>query len=571
MEYQLERVCKKSTGCNRKVVRLTCIAVFLTLFIAQSMVSFARAEEAGQANRASSLPALIPLPAKVAVQSGHFLLRADTRILTDSATADTGTYLAELLAPATGYRLKVEKTSKPEPCANSLVLVSTPEKSGLGEEGYELLVAEDRVVIGASTPAGVFYGVQTLRQLLPADIESKKPLGNQVKWTIPCVRIEDKPVYRQRGVMLDPARQFLSADFIKRYIDLLAFHKMNWLHLHLTDTVGWTVGIKKYPQLTDLKEWPSSAIDPKQDRGFYSREELRELVAYAAQRHITIVPEIEMPSHFTIAAGVLPDVLCPSNPLRKLDKRQWTYPEDYPLACPCPGSEKTFEILDDIVSEIIEIFPSPYIHIGGDEWYGAPWADCPACGERIEKERLGELEPGSSKKDMLYRYFMRRMCRHVVSKGRQPIFWYDKAWEGHPFPEGSVVHMWHEWERKPHVKAAKSGHDVLSSAVPVLYFDLGSPSAVKPVYQFDPMPEAMMGNELSAHLLGMSAPLWNIVPAKMDVRAFPRTTALAEIAWTQKDRQNWDDFSRRLAEYLKRLQIMGVDFAKTHEVRAKLD
>ncbi|MHC4481748.1 MAG: beta-N-acetylhexosaminidase, partial [Planctomycetota bacterium] len=505
--------------------------------------------------------ALVPRPAEVTAQAGHFILRPDTLIVVDAATADTGRYLAELLAPATAYRLGRKTVSKPEPRANCLVLVSSPEKKELGEEGYELVVAKAHVIIRAPKPAGVFYGVQTLRQLLPPRIESDKPAASGATWPIPCVRIKDKPLYPRRGVLLDPARQFLSVDFLKRYIDLLAFHKMNWLHLHLTDNQAWPVTIRKYPQLTEIKRWPGAAQDPKWDHGIYSQDDIRALVAYAARRHVTIVPEFEMPAHFSVIAGVLPELLCPNNPLRSLDKQSWEPLKSHQWAHPCPGSEKTFEILEGILAEIMELFPSAYIHLGGDEWTGLPWKQCPRCKERIEREGFGKAEPGSPDHQLVYRYFMRRMCRYVVSKGRKPTFWYDRVWEGYPFPDGSVVHMWHEWGGKPHVKAAKVGHEVLSSSVPVLYFDLGNPLAVEPVYRFDPMPKAMSGSDLSARLIGMSAPLWNQKQDEVDPRAFPRGSAMAETAWTPRDRQDWKDFSQRLPRHLARLEIMKVAYA----------
>ncbi|MCG8508510.1 MAG: beta-N-acetylhexosaminidase, partial [Rhodospirillales bacterium] len=319
------------------------------------------------------IPSLIPSPAEMQVDRGTFTVAASTRILVDDIGKETGRYLADLLRPATGYRLTILRHEAQQAPPNAIVLRIDADREALGAEGYELTVTEKGVVILAAEPAGLFYGVQTLRQLLPAEIESEK--REQVKWTVPCVRIKDKPTYRWRGLMLDPARQFLTVDFIKRYVDIMALHKMNYLHLHLSDNQAFTVQIKRYPQLTNMKLWHPDARDPKWEAGIYSQDDIRELVAYAAARHITIVPEIEMPAHFSVIGATLPDVMCPNNPRRK-DKEQWEPLQSHHWVSPCAGGEKSYEILQNILDEVMELFPSPYIHLGADEWFCKAWAEC---------------------------------------------------------------------------------------------------------------------------------------------------------------------------------------------------
>jgi len=509
---------------------------------------------------------LIPLPAELTPGEGRFTLSPQTPIHACADTEATAHYMVDQIQGDLGLELTISQIDDTDGQPDTgIVLVTQPEDGELGHEGYQLSIDGDRILIAACDDAGLFYGVQTVRQLLLLASEKQESADGVPTWTVPSLEACDRPLYRQRGLMLDPARQFLSVSFIKRYIDLMAFHKMNWLHLHLTDNQAWTIEIKQYPQLTDMKLWHPDARDPKWEAGVYSQEDIRDLVAYAASRHVTIVPEIEIPAHFSVIGATLPDVMCPNNP-RRNDKEQWEALQSHHWVSPCPGTETSVEILENILTEVMDLFSSPYIHLGGDEWHCKNWADCPNCQQRVQRIReAGKHAPGNDNQ-LLYRYLMNRLCKHVTDRGCKPMFWYDAVWEGAPFPAGSVIHMWWEHERRPHLKAAKAGLEVISSSVPVLYFDLGNPSEVQPVYAFDAMPDTMAGTDLAEKMIGMSAPLWNQKESQVDHRAFPRSSALAEIAWTPRQRLDWNDFTARFARYKKCYEIMGIQSASTSKV-----
>jgi hexosaminidase len=504
---------------------------------------------------------IIPKPANVQERAGAFALRADTVVAysKDDAgeTAETAQYLADMLAPITGLHLKTDAQPNAESLQAGIVFVRQHGADNLGEEGYILDVTPDKIVIRANKAAGMFYAVQTLRQLLPQkSVESKDATTSN--GSVPCVRIEDRPRFRWRGLMLDPARNYLTVDFLKRYIDILASYKMNRLHLHLTDTQNWTVEIKKYPQLTNMSRWP---VPADHARGVYTQDDLRKLVAYAASRHVMLVPEIEMPAHSTIPCWVMSD--------------KWDSGAAVPWLEPCAANLKTQEFYKDVLREVMAIFPSPYIHIGGDEYHGFAWEQCPNCQKLIATKNLrrGETEElkrlfgadgrlGSKEKYLLYRYLMTQMCDFVCSQGRQPVMWDDMAWRGQ-YPKGAVVFQWHykdllDWMLKvktpenPAVEAAKAGHDVVIGPASHLYFDALESKGATPgkVYDFDPMP-AGLTLEQQARILGPEALVWSHRQVEIDGQTFPRLYALAEIGWTPWQIRGLNEFLQRIAVHEK--------------------
>jgi hexosaminidase len=418
-------------------------------------------------------------------------------------------------------------------------------KPGLGPEGYELTVTPERVIIRASQPAGIFYGKQTLQQLLPGPI--------------PCLHIEDRPRFPWRGAMLDVARHFFPKEFVKRYIDLLALHKLNTLHLHLTDDQGWRVEIKKYPKLTEVGSWRAETNgDGKRYGGFFTQDDLREIVAYAAERHITVVPEIEMPGHGLAALTAYPELSCTGGPF-KVRTRWGVEPDVY-----CAGNEKTFAFVQDVLDEVLAIFPSKFIHIGGDECPKARWKKCPKCQARMKAE-------GLKNEHELQSYFIRRIEKHLSSKGRRLIGW-SEIREGGLAKNAALM----DWIGGA-VEGASAGHDVVMSPTSHCYFDYyqsqdkkAEPKAIggfiplSKVYAFEPVP-AKLAPQFHKHILGAQANLWTEyipTPQQAEYMTFPRLCALAEVVWSPAAARNWDDFSVRLTQHLKHLDALKVNYRK---------
>ncbi len=490
---------------------------------------------------------VIPRPEKLELHQGTFTLTPETTIHVSHETADLGDYLAGILRTPTGLPLTV-RDSPPSDPAGSIVLRVDPARSHLGPEGYELTVSPDRILAESATDAGVFYAIQSLRQLLPAAVESQcRTTG--VNWSVPCVHIQDKPRYGWRGLMLDPGHNFLDKEYTKRYIDTMALYKMNRLHWHLTD-MGWAIEIKKYPELTNIEKWPP--IAPRWRRaygkcthGFYTRDDVREIVAYAAERRVTIVPEIELPAHSSAALACYPELRCP-NATNRVDpvNSYFDYPNNY-----CAGNEKTFEFLEDVLSEVIELFPSPLIHIGGDERIKGVWEKCPRCQARMKAE-------GLNSEDELQSYFVKRMEKFVLSKGRRIIGWTEIV-EGGLAPEATVQ----SWLDTSHaVTAANAGHDVVMSTHGDCYLNYTGLSLEK-CYAFDPTPPGL-SPQAAGHILGVEACLWGFPQHRHDELLFPRLCAFAEVGWSPRETRDWDDFRARLKEHGRRLDEIGINYRR---------
>ncbi len=491
-------------------------------------------------------PTVIPRPAVMELGDGAFTFGPNTTIRATADVRREAQYLADLLAAPTGWELPVVESPSPGEGANGVVLRTAEGKDHLGPEGYELTVEPDRVLAEAATPAGLFYAVQTLRQLLPAAVESAcRTTG--VEWTVPCVHVEDRPRYRWRGLMLDPGHNFLTVEFTKRYIDTMALYKLNRLHWHLTD-MGWAIEIKKYPELTNVEKWPAVAprwrrVYGKCTHGFYTQDEVRDLVAYAADRHVTIVPEIELPAHASAALACYPELRCPTATNRKdpVDS-YFDYPNNY-----CAGSEKTFEFLEDVFSEVIELFPSPLVHIGGDERIKGVWSKCPRCQARMKAEGLASEEE-------LQSYFVKRIERFVVGKGRRIIGWTEIV-EGGLAPDATVQ----SWlDAKHAVAAANAGHDVVMSTNKNCYLNYRG-LALETCYAFEPTPPEL-SPEKARHVLGLEPCLWGFPQHRHDELVFPRLCAFAEVGWSAKDARDWPGFLQRLKAHGRRLDEIGIDY-----------
>lgn len=518
-------------------------------------------------NIASSGMSIIPVPDKLALSEGCFELDSTTKIIvSDEATKQTAGMLNEFISPATGYELEFSNAKD----ANSKCIEFriNDELSALSSEGYKLMVTEDSILIESSGQAGLFYGIQTLRQLMPPVIYSNVPI-HWVKWQVPCVEIEDKPEFKWRGMHLDVCRYFMSKEFVKKYIDLIAMHKMNIFHWHLTDDQGWRIEIKKYPKLAEISAWRNESLighlnapgphkyDGIRHGGFYTQEEIKEIVKYAKDRFVTVVPEIEMPGHAKAALAAYPNLSCAGGPF-EVEKNWGVIKDVY-----CAGDEETFEFLQNVLTEVVQLFPSEYIHIGGDECPKDRWKVCPKCQKRIANENLKDEHE-------LQGYFIKRMEKFLNQHGRKIIGW-DEILEGGIDPSATVM----SWRgEKGGIAAAKAGHDVIMAPNTYTYLDyyqgpketeplaIGSFVPLEKVYSYNPVPQALTEDE-GKYILGAQAQLWTEYmkdAERVEYMAYPRGCALAEVVWSKKDNKDYNDFRGRLKKHFKRFDILGVNY-----------
>ncbi len=504
-------------------------------------------------------PAILPRPVKVEGLAGEFDVSAKTMVVCEDRTElkPVAEFLAAVLSQALGATIEVAAQAS----GPSIALTTQGAQEELGEEGYELSVSEKGVQLRAAAARGLFLGVQTFRQLLPptaAAVASAPAAPIVIK--LPALRIVDQPRFRWRGMLLDCGRHFMPKDLIKRYIDLMAYHKLNVLHWHLTDDQGWRIEIKKYPKLTEIGGWRTATRDSEQPRdaqnrygGFYTQDDVREIVAYANSRFVTIVPEIEMPGHARAALAAHPELSCTGGPFKV--RTEWGVDDDIF----CAGSDKTLEFLENVLGEIVELFPGEYVHIGGDEAPKARWNKCPMCQRRIKSENLKDEQE-------LQSYFVRRIENYLNARKKRVIGW-DEILEGGLAPN-ATVQSWRGLDGA--IAAAASGHDVVCSPTSHCYLDYAQgPGVDEPhlmgfiplerCYQFEPTPPQLAAEQVK-HILGLEGNLWteHAPPALADRQLFPRIIALAEVAWTPMERRDWSDFQRRLGEHRLRLDALGV-------------
>lgn len=498
---------------------------------------------------------VIPKPVRLTRGAGAFVLKGDAAIGAPAADHGVAVYLAGLLRRATGLALPVRAG------AGAIQLrLDGLRANALGVEGYQLVVTANGATITAAAEAGLFWGAQTLRQLLPPQIEAGAVVGS-LAWTVPVVAIEDWPRYRWRGGHLDVARHFFPVEFVKRFIDLLALHKQNVFHWHLTEDQGWRLQIDNYPALTQTGAWRD---DGKGGRygGFYTQAEAREVVAYAAARHVTVVPEIELPGHALAALAAYPQYSCTGGPFAVGTK--WGVYEDVF----CAGSDGAIAFLKDVFDEVLEVFPGPFIHVGGDECPKDRWTACPKCQARIRAEGLAdELE--------LQSWVVRQFDSHLTRQGRRLIGW-DEILEGGLAP-GATVMSWRGTQGG--LAAARAGHDVVMCPSQHVYLDYrhyegdGEPgrlgvTSLEKCYAFEPaIPE--LGADDAARILGVQGNVWTegmSTPAEVEQLTWPRMCAIAEIAWTPRDGRDFGDFRARLKSLGARLQALGVNYYRDRAV-----
>ncbi|HEX5473510.1 MAG TPA: beta-N-acetylhexosaminidase, partial [Vicinamibacterales bacterium] len=535
---------------------------------------FATAVLMAAAAAAQPAVSVIPRPVSVTEHAGHFTITPRTVIWTDAASAPVGRQLARYLEPAMGFTLRV-KVGGARP-ARAIALRRDRSLGRLGPEGYLLEVRPAHVIARAPHPAGLFYAVQTLRQLLPPDVFRSAPISTAPPWTMTAVDIEDYPRFAWRGAHLDVGRHFMPKEFVKKYIDLLALYKLNTFHWHLTEDQGWRLEIKQYPRLTEVGAWRKETIvgrqrgrDPSQwtfDHtpygGFYTQDDAREIVAYAKARFITVVPEIEMPGHAVAAIAAYPELGVTGQPVEVATR--WGVFSDILNAEP-----STVQFMQNVLTEVMDIFPSRYIHIGGDEADKTKWKASPQIQARIRQLGLED-------EDALQSWFVRQMDAFLTSHGRRLVGW-DEILEG-GLAEHAVVMSWRGTSGG--IAAARAGHDVVMAPTDSTYFDYyqsrdqaheplaaGGFLPLDKVYAFDPVPPDLEP-PFAAHILGAQAQLWTEyipTPKQAEYMAFPRLTALAEAVWTPKLRKNYDDYLARLPQDLERLRALDVNFRPPRE------
>lgn len=528
--------------------------------ITKILIAFATLNLLSYAQINMNTISIIPKPANIVLGDGFFLINDSTKIIVANHPK-TLKPIAEILATrlhtVTGSPFKLETSSKKK--YNSIILMIDEKFKHLGKEGYQLTVTEKYVTIKSSSSAGIFYGVQSLYQLLPPEIEKNEQVTG-VSWSIPCVTIEDKPRFTWRGMHLDVGRHFAPVSFIKKYIDLLAYYKMNTFHWHLTEDQGWRIEIKKYPKLTEIGSMRKETMgDSTPYGGYYKQEEIKEVVKYAKEHFINIVPEIEMPGHSLSALTAYPELSCTGGPFEV--GTTWGVFEDVY----CAGNEQTFKFLKDVLTEVISLFPSKFIHIGGDECPKERWKKCQKCQARIKKNKLGN-------ENRLQSYFIQRIERFLRSRGKRLVGW-DEILEG-GLPSGATVMSWRGTEGG--IAAAKANHDVIMTPTSYCYFDYyqGSPDSepkaiggflpLEKVYSFEPVPNELTKKQ-AKHILGAQGNVWTeYMPSTKHVEymVLPRLLAMSEVVWSEKAQRNLDNFLKRLESHYTRLEYRGYNFRK---------
>jgi len=524
---------------------------------------------------------IIPQPESVNIGNGTFILPVNAGII--STTGENANFkrsidfLTSYLE--TYYKSWAGSNQKLPPSPHPVTLAIDAAQNPL-PGSYTLEVTKKGIDIKAHDEEGVFYGIQTFIQLLPPHVSNNKI-------EIPFLTIKDHPRFGYRGMHLDCGRNFMSIDFIKKYIDYLALHKMNYFHWHLTEDQGWRIEIKKYPRLTEVGAWrngtiigrhPGTGNDNKKTGGFYTQEQIKEIVKYASDRYITVIPEIEMPGHGSAAIAAYPSLSCfPDEPTKnyfpkngkwagdstgKQVQQAWgVYSDVF-----CAGKEETFKFLQDVIDEVVQLFPAKYIHVGADECPKENWKRCPNCQKIIKNNNLKDEHE-------LQSYFIQRMEKYINSKGKTLIGW-DEILEGGLAPN-AVVMSWRG--EKGGIEAAKQNHQVIMAPNTYVYFDysqsdnedsvvIGGNLPVEKVYSYDPVP-AELNEEQAKYIIGGQANVWSEYmnnPRKVEYMIFPRLSALSEVLWSQKEKKNWTDFEKRLQVQFKRYDLWKANYSRAY-------
>lgn len=517
---------------------------------------------------------IIPQPVSLQQHKGSFVITKNTvLVVTDGGDEPSASFFNNYLKQVYGFQLPVKNKA----AANSIVLTTRKFIQAPAVEGYDLSSGPQGVRIEGDSYAATFQGIQTLIQLLPVQKSASLKIAS--------VTVKDAPRFAYRGMHLDVGRHFFPIAFIKKYIDYLALHKMNYFHWHLTDDQGWRIEIKKYPRLTQIGgfrngtiigRYPGTGNDEQRYGGYYTQDEIRDIVAYAAQRFITVVPEIELPGHASAAIAAYPILSCfPSESTQhpadcawagdttgKQVQQTWGVFDDVF----CAGKETTFSFLQDVMDEVMELFPGKLLHVGGDECPKSNWKRCPQCQQRMRDNNLKDEHE-------LQSYFIQRMEKYLNGKGRSIIGW-DEILEGGLAPNAAVM----SWRGEDGgITAAKQKHNVVMTPGGWMYFDhtqseqedsvtIGGFTTIQKVYSYEPIPAALTADE-GKYILGAQANLWTEYiknPRKVEYMVFPRMSALSEVQWSSKENRNWDSFEKRLQTQFRRYDLWKANYSKAY-------
>ena len=537
----------------------------LALSIAVAMTGlFTQGQSSGN-NQQTEQTALIPIPQTVTYAETAFKISQGTTIGLESSSAELlsiADYFNHKVNPALGYSLEVKEQGDIQ-----FSLINNPD---LGNEGYHLKVEKRQISIEANQPAGIFYGVQTLLQMLPKEIRSQQ-VQHDVEWAIAGADITDKPQFPWRGLMLDVSRHWFTKEEVMRFIDELAEYKMNVFHWHLTDDQGWRIEIKSLPNLTAKGAWRAKRVgqwwqrEPQQPDeeatygGYYTQEDIKDVLAYAKQRYVRVIPEIDVPGHSLATLVAYPELACMKAP-KYVNVGNKFYGEDENTLC--AGKEETFEFLDKVFTEVAALFPDEYIHVGGDECFKGFWHKCPRCQARMKAENLKD-------ENELQSYVIHRLESILKAKGKKLIGW-DEILEGGLAPDATVM-SWRGMEGG--IKAAKANHHVIMTPTQHCYLDLwqGEPSVepdtysmcrLSDSYRFNPVPD----NVPAEMVLGGQGNLWSeSVPTfrHAEYMTWPRGWALAEVLWSGPAKTDWDEFWPRVEKHFERADVAGINYARS--------
>lgn len=508
---------------------------------------------------------VVPLPKQIdTLGQGYFELTEQTRIVYPEGNAELQR-IAELLACYIRQQTQLELQVTDEPSSISDIVLNTTLVTD-SKEAYELKVTPHQLSINGASGNGLFYGVQTLRKALP--------IQSTARIDIPLVEVKDTPRFAYRGAHLDVSRHFFAVDSIKRYIDMLALHHINRFHWHLTDDQGWRIEIKSHPKLTEIGAWRTGTVvgrnsgkyEESRYGGYYTQAEIRDIVHYAAQRYVTIIPEIDLPGHMQAALAAYPELGCTGGPYEVW--RQWGVSEDVL----CAGNDQVYAFLQDVLTEVVELFPSDYIHIGGDECPKVRWEKCPKCQQRIRELGL-QADGKHTAGQRLQSYVIHRAEEMLNRMGRKMIGW-DETLEGGLAPHATVM-SWRGTEGA--VEAARLGHDAIMTPTAFMYFDyyqtldvndeplaIGGYVPLEKVYSFEPVPDGLSPEE-AAHIIGVQANLWTeYIPTyrQVEYMELPRMAALAEVQWRQPNQKDYTDFQKRLSGLLPLYNLNGYNYAR---------
>ena len=546
--------------------------------IASFLIAFALHANSQQAQRSVSI---VPQPVSMEMGKGNFTLSSASVIEISTTDADAkrvAGFLNKKISDVTGYAVPIRYVSSFSNSSNSIRLSLSTDKT-LGDEGYKLNVSPSLVTITANKPAGLFYGMQTLLQLLPPEIESKDAVKN-ISWNIPAITITDYPRFSWRGLMFDMARHFFGKKDIEEYIDQMVRYKFNLLHMHLTDDEGWRIEIKGLPKLTEVGAWnvkkvgyfgtfsPPASDEPRNYGGFYTQQDIKDLVQYAKDRFVNILPEIDVPGHSLAAVVSYPELSCTPGS-EKYHVRSGEVIMDWSHGAPpialidntlCPANEKVYTFLDKVITQVAQLFPFEYIHLGGDECPKNFWEKSDAIKSLMQKEGLKTMEEVQS-------YFEKRLEKIVESKGKKFMGW-DEILEGGLAPN-AVVMSWRGMEGG--IKAAKMGHDVVMSPTTFAYIDYMQGDAIieprvyatlrlNKAYQFEPVPEGVDAK----YIKGGQANLWSEQIYNMrhaEYMTWPRGLAISESLWSPKEKKNWNDFTNRVEKQFERFDAAEIKYS----------